>query len=128
MTGFMEIFKNVKESKPYPDVILGLKKKPKKITRTKLNKAYPASLTIYIGYGKKPDCAHKARNEIEESWNKFGSWVGHGSDVLDLKNGECDVQVNFKESDIPKAKEIANKIMKKYHVTGKFHKFNLSED
>jgi hypothetical protein len=145
MTTFMDILKNVKRPMTVHDQNNAEWEKDKKEIqkmelsflgkkkydllqkrRAEEDRIYPSSLSVNVNYGNNAMNAHKARNEIETKWNKMGKWVGHGSDLG--KGGACDVQVCFKRADIEKAKQVAQDIMKKHNVTGRFTQFDVNKE
>jgi hypothetical protein len=111
--------------KPWKEPV-ALKKK-----RLAMEKKFPWDCWVNVSYGqrnKKIKEAHKARDEIEKQWSKFGKWVGHGSSVPLGGNNYCDVQVAFKtKADAEKATAIARAVMNKYDVSGDYHYRNVLE-
>ena len=128
MVEFLDIFKKVKDSQPYSETAWGVKEYPRrKMSRKERNLMYPMSLSLYIVFTKtNTKNPFMARAEIEEEWAELGDWIGHGEDVK-ANHLECDVQVAFKEKDVLEAKAIANRILKKYGVTGRFEEFRIGK-
>jgi hypothetical protein len=140
MVTFIDVYEDAKKSKPAlkklelnRPKIYGVQKLTSQKTaaiRKKRQELYgknPISLDVDIIYWGDASSAMKARNEIETLWSKHGKWIGHGSSLGGSKRS-VDVQVAFKESCIPKAKKCAEKIMRKYGLSGTFNTFNLLED